>query len=245
MIDDKRVKLISITHLPTNGGLINPAAEIGKIARDAGIPYLLDACQSAGQLPLDVRAIGCDMLSATGRKYLRGPRGTGFLYVRNSMLNKLEPPVLDLHSAKWTEPDRFEILPDARRFENWESYIAGKIGLGVAVDYALDIGLDAIAERIASLADSLRQRMSKISGVTIRDIGTKKSGIISFSVRDEDPNMVLSKLAVVGINISVSGAGSTLLDMQQRDIAIMNRLGVHYYNTETELDRFLECLAAL
>lgn len=245
MIDDKRVKLISITHLPTNGGLINPAAEIGKIARDAGIPYLLDACQSAGQLPLDVRAIGCDMLSATGRKYLRGPRGTGFLYVRNSMLNKLEPPVLDLHSAKWTEPDRFEILPDARRFENWESYIAGKIGLGVAVDYALDIGLDAIAERIASLADSLRQRMSKISGVTIRDIGTKKSGIISFSVRDEDPNMVLSKLAVVGINISVSGAGSTLLDMQQRDIAIMNRLGVHYYNTEAELDRFLECLATL
>ena len=115
----------------------------------------------------------------------------------------------------------------------------------MAVDYALDIGLDAIAERIASLADSLRQRMSKISGVTIRDIGTKKSGIISFSVRDEDPNMVLSKLAVVGINISVSGAGSTLLDMQQRDIAIMNRLGVHYYNTDAELDRFLECLAAL
>jgi len=245
MIDDKRVKLISITHLPTNGGLINPAAEIGRVARDAGIPYLLDACQSAGQLPLDVRAIGCDMLSATGRKYLRGPRGTGFLYVRNSMLNKLDPPILDLHSAKWIEPDRFEILPDARRFENWENYIAGKIGLGVAVDYALDIGLDAIAERIASLADSLRQRMSKISGVTIRDIGTKKSGIISFSVRDEDPNMVLSKLAVVGINISVSGAGSTLLDMQQRDIVIMNRLGVHYYNTEAELDRFLECLAAI
>ena len=245
MIDDKRVKLISITHLPTNGGLINPAAEIGKIARDAGIPYLLDACQSAGQLPLDVRAIGCDMLSATGRKYLRGPRGTGFLYVRNSMLNKLDPPILDLHSAKWIEPDRFEILPDARRFENWENYIAGKIGLGVAVDYALDIGLDAIAERIASLADSLRQQMSKISGVTIRDIGTKKSGIISFSIRDEDPNMVQSKLAVVGINISVSGAGSTLLDMQQRNIAIMNRLGVHYYNTEAELDRFLECLAAI
>jgi len=245
MVNDKRVRLISITHLPTNGGLINPAAEIGNIAQNAGIPYLLDACQSVGHLPLDVQAVGCDMLSGTGRKYLRGPRGTGFLFVSSSILNKLDPPVLDLHSAKWTEPNRFEILPDTRRFENWENYIAGKIGLGVAVDYAVDIGLDAIARRITNLADGLRQRMSEISSVTVQDIGKKKSGIISFSVHGEDPYRVMNVLEANGINISVSGAGSTLLDMRQRGISKMNRIGVHYYNTEAELERFVECLAAI
>jgi len=244
MIDD-RVKLISITHAPTNGGLINPAAAIGKVAKDAGIPYLLDACQSAGQMPLDVEAIGCDFLSATGRKYLRGPRGTGFLYVRAGMLNKLDPPVLDLHSGIWTAPDRFEILPNARRFENWENYIAGKIGLGVAVDYALAIGLDAIAHRVQTLAKNLRARMAELPGVTVNDIGEKKSGIISFSIRDEDPQSVLETMQAKGINISTSGSTSTLLDMEQRGITAMNRLGLHYCNTEEELDRFLACLAAI
>jgi selenocysteine lyase/cysteine desulfurase len=242
MIDD-RVKLISITHAPTNGGLINPAAEIGKVARDAGVPYLLDACQTAGQMPLDVEAIGCDFLSATGRKYLRGPRGTGFLYVRAAMLDTLDPPVLDLHSAKWTAPGRYEMLPDARRFENWENYIAGKIGLGVAVDYALAIGLEAIARRVQTLADELRLRMAGIPGVRVNDLGLHKSGIISFSVRDKDPQKVLEIMETAGINISISAAGSTLLDMQQRDIAIMNRLGLHYYNTTEELNYFVETLS--
>ncbi len=244
MIDGK-VKLISITHAPTNGGLINPAAEIGKVARDAGVPYLLDACQTAGQLPLDVEAIGCDFLSATGRKYLRGPRGTGFLYVRAGMLDTLDPPVLDLHSAKWLAPGHFEMLPNARRFENWENYIAGKIGLGVAVDYALALGLEAIARRVQTLADDLRIRMGDIPGVRVNDIGLRKSGIISFSVRDEEPNSVLQTMQASGINISISAAGSTLLDMRRRDISIMNRLGLHYYNTAEELERFLGCLAAI
>ena len=244
MIDD-RVKLISITHVPTNGGLINPAAAIGKVARDAGVPYLLDACQSAGQIPLDVEAIGCDMLSATGRKFLRGPRGTGFLYVRDSMLEQLDPPFLDLHAATWTAPEQYEVLPNARRFENWENYVAGKVGLGVAVDYALEIGLDAIAERVQGLANGLRQRMAALPGITVQDLGAEKSGIISFSVADTPAEQVATACAAAGINISVSSVRSTQQDMHHRGIAIMNRMGVHYYNTEDELDRFMDCLESI
>lgn len=244
MIDD-RVKLISITHVPTNGGLINPAAAIGKVARAANVPYLLDACQSAGQMPLDVEAIGCDMLSGTGRKFLRGPRGTGFLYVRASILDKLTPPFLDLHAAVWTSPEKYEMLPNAKRFENWENYVAGKVGLGVAVDYALNIGLDAIAARVQQLAGDLRSRMAALPGIIVQDLGAEKSGIISFSVGDHTPDHVAGIMAKAGINISTIGAASTRHDMDQRGIVQMNRLGLHYYNAEAELDRFLECLEAI
>ena len=224
---------------------INPAAAIGQVARKAGVPYLLDACQSAGQVPLDVQAIGCDMLSATGRKYLRGPRGTGFLYVRSNMLDRLNPPFLDLHSASWSAPDRYEMAPNARRFENWENYVAGKIGLGVAVDYALDIGLDAIAQRVQDLANDLRLRMAALPGVAVHDLGVEKSGIISFTLLDRDPEGVATALAAAGINTSTSSNRATLIDMEQRGIPIMNRLGLHYYNTEAELDQFMDTLVRI
>jgi selenocysteine lyase/cysteine desulfurase len=242
---DARVKLISVTHVPTNGGLVNPAAEIGRVAKAHGIPYLLDACQSAGQLPLDVEALGCDMLSATGRKYLRGPRGTGFLYVRKAMLDRLEPPFLDLHSADWVAPDRYEMRPDARRFENWENNIAAQLGLGVAIGYALDLGLDAIAARVGTLADDLRARLGAIAGVRVADAGTRRCGIVTFAVAGRPAGEVKAALAERGINVSVSGPSSTLLDAAARKLPDLVRASVHYYNSEAEIAACAEAVAEI
>jgi len=242
---DARVKLIAVTHVPTNGGLVNPAAEIGRVARQHGITYLLDACQSVGQMPIDVREIGCDLLSATGRKYLRAPRGTGFLYVNRKMLDRLEPPFLDDHSAKWIAADKFEIRPDARRFENWENNYAALLGLGAAVDYALGWGLADIAERIDALAAALRKRLAAISGVTVTDIGRRKCGIVSFVIAGKSSTDIAGALRKRGINCSVSSPASTLLDATARRLPDVLRASVHYYNTEDEVERYAAAIADL
>jgi selenocysteine lyase/cysteine desulfurase len=244
MIDD-RVKLVSITHVPTNGGLVNPAEGVGRIARAAGIPFLLDSCQAAGQIALDVEKLGCDLLSATGRKYLRGPRGSGFLYVRKAILEQLEPPFLDLRSAEWTAPGEYRMRPDARRFENWEFNYAAVIGLGVAVDYALGWGLEAIEQRVTALAEQLRARLSALPGVTVHDLGARRSGIVSFGHDRLEAEAIKRTLGEQRINVSVTDVKSTRLDMERRRLGDLVRASVHYYNTEDELARFTEVLAAL
>jgi selenocysteine lyase/cysteine desulfurase len=236
------VKLVAVTHVPTQGGLVNPAEDIGLAAREAGVPYLLDACQSVGQLPIDVDRIGCDLLSATGRKYLRAPRGTGFLYVRSTMVEHLEPPFLDLHAATWTAPDRYEIRPDARRFENWETNYASKIGLGVAADYALSWGLDAISRRVTALADDLRELLGGLTGVRVHDQGQQRCGLVTFTVDGVPAPEVQQRLAQHGVNVSVSLVEYARLDLPDRGLPDLVRASVHYYNTEDELQRLVDAL---
>ena len=236
MIDD-RVRLISVTHIPTNGGIVNPVEEIGAIARQHGILYLVDACQSAGQMPLDVDRIGCDMLSATGRKFLRGPRGVGFLYVNRRVLDSLHPPMIDLLSAEWTGIDSYKLRDDARRFENWESSYSAKLGLGRAIDYALDIGLDEIEAEVFSLAGRLREMLGRIDGVTVHDIGRRRCAIVSFSLQQVAANEIEKRLRDNDIHVSVSTPNSTLVDATRRALPDVVRASPHYFNLESELEQ--------
>jgi cysteine desulfurase/selenocysteine lyase len=237
MITD-RTRLISLNHIPTQSGLVNPAEQVGEVASRHGIFYLLDACQSVGQMPVDVSRIKCDLLSVTGRKFLRGPRGTGFLYVRQSILDKLDPPFIDLRSGNWIDRDRFELAPGAKRFENWESYVAGRIGLTHAVRYALNIGLNNIHPRVVELAAILRAELERIEGVTVNDPGKHKCGIVTFYKQDEDAFVLADRLREHQINISVTTSASARLDSRFAEQPVFARASVHYFNSEEEVEQF-------
>ena len=242
---DERVKLVAITHVPSNGGLVNPAAEIGKVAREAGALYMLDACQSVGQMPVNVDELGCDMLSVTGRKYLRGPRGTGFLYVKREVLEGMEPAFLDLYAAEYAGENLYRVRPGAQRFESWESNYAAKIGLGVAIGYALRLGLEGIRRRVSSLAAELRARLSRLPGVVVRDQGEVRCGIVTFTCEGVDPQTLRLELLRRRINVSVSGPQSAPLDMSARALDGLLRASVHYYNSDEEVERFCDELKSI
>lgn len=237
-----QVKLIALTHIPTFGGLINPAEDVGAIAREHGIPYLLDACQSIGQYPLDVSRLGCDMMTGTGRKYLRAPRGTGFAFVRADFLDRLEPLGPDLLSADWLESGQdYQLKPDASRFEYFEHSRALKLGFGEACAYAHRVGMDRIWDRICRLSKSLREHLQALPKVELKDQGQgNRSGIVTFTVAGHKPEAVQTHLAQHKINISLAGAFSSRLDMGPRGIDWMLRASVHYINTEAEIAELVE-----
>lgn len=240
---DKGVALVALTHIATNGGLVHPARQVGQLCRQADVPFLLDACQSAGQV--DLRTIPWDIVSASGRKYLRGPRGTGFLGIRRPWLERLGHPLMDMRGATWTGPETFSVRSDARRFELWERNIADVLGLGAAVRYALDCGMEALELRIAQVGDALRHRLRSVEGVTVRDRGDVRCGITTFTLEGVSPADVKAALRSRNVHVSVSAASSTLLDMSDRQLPAVVRASVHALTTDEELDAFVAHLKAL
>lgn len=240
-----KTRLIAITHISSSGGSILPVDKIGEIAERHQILYLVDACQSAGQLPLDVKRMKCDMLSVTGRKYLRAPRGTGFLFVKRASQDKIKPIFLDSLAAENVSLSGYSLRQDARRFELYEKSRALVLGLGTAVEYALQVGMDRIWQRIEYLSELLRKELAKIPGVTIRDSGDRLSGIVTFSVKDMESSVVKLKLSERGINVSVGAAQATPLYMKKKSLATVVRASVHYYNTEAEIGLLCRELASL
>lgn len=241
---DERVKLIAMPHVPTHDGLIYPVAQIGKVARQHKIPFLVDACQSVGQIPIDVKEIRCDMLVGSGRKYLRGPRGTGFLFVRRELAERLTPALVGLDGVAWAAGG-YRFAPAARRFDMWETNCAARIGLGVAIDYALSWGVEQTWPRIQQLAAGLREDITRIPGVLVQDRGQERCGTVAITVQGWDAASVRAELHRAGINTWVCLANSACVDMQKRRMTSLLRISVHYYNSAEELARLCAVLESL
>jgi selenocysteine lyase/cysteine desulfurase len=237
------VGLLTVTHVPTHSGVVAPVQEIGELARAADVPYFLDACQSVGQLRVDVAEIGCDVATLTGRKWLRGPRGTGALYVRADVLDRFDPPGVDASSAQWSvHGDDYALAADATRFEEFETAVAARLGLGTSVAELLASGIDRVERRIRELADHLRSRIDASPGLHGEDPVGPRSGIVTFSVAGRQADDVAQQLSSAGINVSVSRAANSRLDFDARGLDTVVRAAPHVYNTVDELEMLVEAV---
>ena len=247
LIQKHHPRLVAITHIPTNSGLIQDIYSIGELCRQHDILYLVDACQSAGQLPLDVQKIHCDFLSATMRKFLRGPRGAGFLYVSDKVLEAgYAPKYLDLHSARWTDTNNFALVDNALRFELWEKSLASVVGSKAAIDYALQIGLDEIAKAVQQISQYTRQQLQQIPGLRILDRGEQQAGIITLFMPKQEPIALQQTLeATYKINSSLSYFEYARIDLGQKQVPWVLRISPHYFNTKEEVDQLVAALLML
>ncbi|MGO1049760.1 aminotransferase class V-fold PLP-dependent enzyme [Crossiella sp. CA198] len=242
---DERVKLVSVVHMPTNGGLVNPAKEIIDAAHEVGALTLLDACQTAGQRRVRLDELGADLISVTGRKWLRGPRGTGVLIVNPVAAHRLRPPLIDQHSADWIGLGQWTLRPDARVHELWEYSVADRLGLIAALRYADELGIDDIQAAVVERAELLRAELSALPGVTVHDLGTERGGIVSFSLAGMDGMDVKKALLAKNITLSVGGPTGALLDMTARGLSQVIRASPHYFVSHAQLTRFVAAVAAL
>jgi selenocysteine lyase/cysteine desulfurase len=242
----RRPRLVVVTHVPTNSGLVQPVAEVGRWCRELDLLYLVDACQSAGQRPLDVGEIGCDFLSATWRKFLRGPRGAGFLYVSDSALRAgYEPLLIDMRGARWTGPEAYAPGETAARFEEWERSYAAMLGSAVAARHALSIGVPAMGRRSSRLAARLRERLGQVPGVRALDRGRDRCAIATFTVAGWEPAPLKAALDERGVNSSVSLREHAVYDFDDKGAQWCLRLSPHCYNTESEVDEAAGMVAEL
>jgi selenocysteine lyase/cysteine desulfurase len=240
---DERVRLVSLGHISTNSGLVEPVHEVGALLRGSAVLYLVDACQSIGQRSLDVRAINCDILTATGRKYLRGPRGTGFLYVRKELLESLEPPFADVRGAALSDGG-IRYVPSGQRFESWECNVAAKLGLGAAAAYAQAVGLEAIAKTVAERGRSLRQALATLDA-DVLEPEAEPSGLVTFALPRHAAEAVKKHLAARAINVSVSNICETPMRPAPNSHEQWIRASAHYFNHQADCDALMSAIARL
>nr|WP_283099411.1 aminotransferase class V-fold PLP-dependent enzyme [Pseudomonas sp. MWU15-20650] len=241
---DANVKLIGLTWLPANGGLINPAQAIGVVARRHAIPYFIDAGQAVGQVPVDVQALQCDVLKSAGRKHLRGPRGTALLYVRPAFLQHLNPAQRDVLSAPWTS-EGFDLRDDSRRFETSEASLALLAGLGNALQEMNRLGIGRVWERVAQTSARIRAALRQMPGVSLHDLGSAQSGLIAFNLAGWDGFELKRRLGLKHINIGANGIAYTPLDMQARGLASIARISVSPLNNDRDIELLMAALEAL
>ena len=246
LLRDSRVRLVAVTWVPTNSGLMQPVAAIGEIAEAAGVSYLVDGCQAVGQIPVDVAKLRCDFFSGAARKFLRGPRGIGFLYVSDRALQRGDSPLyIDMRGADWVSADNFTPAPDARRFENWEFAYSLVLGLGEAARYALEVGVERGGRRARELAAALRGKLCGLNGIRVLDRGSELAAIVTLEVPGWDATELSKLLRTKGINTSASLRAYAVIDMDEKRAASALRLSPHYFNTEEEIDRVVETLRAV
>ena len=246
LMRERRPRLVAVTHIPTNSGLVQPVAEIGRRCRELELLYLVDACQSVGQYAIDVEQLGCDFLSATGRKFLRGPRGSGLLYVSDRALAAgYEPLFIDMRGARWVGPENYRQVETAARFEDWEFSYATLLGSAAAIRYALTVGIDVIAERTPALGAALRERLAELDGVRIFDRGRRRCAIVTFTVDAWNSEVLMTELRRRRINSSVSAREHALYDFTDKGVEACVRMSPHYYNTEQEVDEVVDAVREL
>ena len=246
LLEARPHRLVAMTWIPTNSGLVQDLASVGVAAERAGVPFLVDACQAVGQMPIDVASLRCDYLSATGRKFLRGPRGIGFLYVSDRALARGDHPLhVDMRGARWTGPSSYRPVEDATRFQEWELPYALVLGLGAAAGYAGSVGLSRIQERAWGHAADLRRRLAALPGARVLDRGRERSAIVTVAFEGRDPSEVAAGLRSRGINTNASLREYALIDFDDKQVEGALRLSPHYYNAPEEIEAAVAAIAEL
>lgn len=244
LTDNRKCKLVSVSWIPTHAGTVQDVVAVGSVCEDLDIPYHIDACQAIGQMEVDVTTLHCDYLSATGRKFLRGPRGTGFLYVSDRALLRGDFPLhIDMRGAKWIAADDFMPESGAKRFEHWEFAYALVLGLGEAARYATAAGVKNCAARAQSLATYARDRLGTVPGARLLDRGKELSAIITVDFAGRSASELVASLGNRGINTVTTLQWYGLLDLGERGIDSAVRISPHYYNTTDEIDALIEALS--
>jgi selenocysteine lyase/cysteine desulfurase len=234
----EKCRLVHVSWIPTHSGTMQDAGAVGEVCEEAGVPYIVDACQAVGQVPIDVNALKCDYLTVTARKFLRGPRGIGFMFASDRALSRGDHPLfVDMRGAKWVSPDRYDVEPSAKRYEDWEFPYALVMGLRAAAEYALDAGVERCGNLARSHAAYLRSRLTAVPGLRVLDRGRELSAIVTVEVEGHDAREMVQQLRAEGINTAATLQWYGMLDLGPRDVQSALRLSPHYYNTREEIDR--------